>query len=614
MFFSNFCYSFHVRPIMFMRYHFLKFLLALCLTCCATLSIEAQHVRINGAVSAGVGEPVRIQYIINQNDVTLTSPPSIQGSGVECVSGPNIAIQNSVSVSVGSGGARRSANKSTTISFTYVADKATTITLSPATFEVNGQTLKSGTHRIQFTANSTTSSTSPTQGNATPSKIGAKGIIIRTLVNKRSVYEQEPIALSYRVLSLVNLASLSGGLPSLKEFLRQDVPLPQDKQVTAENINGKLYRSILWSQHVLFPQQAGKLTIPSFELQGVTQEVDHSIDPLDAFFNGGSALITTPFVRATESVAIEVKPLPSNKPTDFSGGVGQFTMQVESPTTPARTNDAYRLRITINGLGNHKLITAPKVVFPKSFQTFDTKSSVQTELTPEGLRGSITFDYTAVPKATGKFEIPAITFVYFDTQQEQFRTLQSDGFTLEVEQGSEKATSIDGARPDDIAPLRLDAGRSITSTDATLNTLVLFLGLLGVIIAFSTAFFLLRKEIAARSNKTLQRQRRAFATAQQALRQLPTDNSSSFYSKLSKIIHTYITHRMASATPVLSTEQGRLLLSECHVPEAVISRYEALITRSEQAAYAGHTAAASLDNERIEALTIIQHIEQIQHD
>lgn len=576
--------------------------------------LVAQRVQVRGTTNAIVGEPTRIQYVIDHSDVQVVTPPSIQGSHVELIAGPAISSQRSTSVSFSRGGAQKHSSASTTISFTYLADKATAITLSPAVFEVDGKTVRSSSHSIKFSGSATPQGGTQAQSPSANAKAnGSKGIIIRTIANKRSVYEQEAILLSYRVLSPTNLASLSGGLPSLKEFLRQDIPLPQDKQVTAETVNGKLYRSVLWSQHVLFPQQTGRLTIPSFELKGVTQEVDRNIDPLDAFFNGGNALITTPFVRSTEALAIEVKPLPSNKPADFSGGVGQFTMQVEPPTEAPRTNEAYRLRIIINGLGNHKLITAPKVVFPKNFQTFDTKSGVQTELTPDGLRGSITFDYTAVPKSTGQFDIPEITFVYFDTQQGDFRTLRHKGLTLHVEQGSAQAPTVDGARPDDISPLRLDDGYTFPLSSATPSTTTFVLLLAGVLVVFVLVLILLRKEIAARSNKVLQRQRRALSVAQHTLRGLNTADTKAFYSALAQAIHTYITHHTASATPVLSAKEGYDILTTHGVNAELIARYDSLMARCEQAAYAGQATSASLEAEREEALTIVQLIEQQPH-
>lgn len=594
--------------------YYIRLLLSL-LYCCIPLLTIAQHVQISGSTSATVGEPVRIQYIIAHSDVHLITNPTIQGSNVELVSGPNISKHSSTSVTLARGNTQHTSNKRTTISFTYVADKATKITLTPATFEVDGKKIQSKSHTIHFSSNSNTNQNNTHKSNpstTTSNQQGAKGIIIRTIANKNSVYEQEALLLSYRVLSPIDIASLSGGLPSLKTFLRHDIPLPQDKQMTAETINGKLYRSVLWSQHVLFPQQTGQLTIPSFTLKGVTQEVDQSIDPLEAFFNGGNALITTPFAKKTEALTIRVKPLPNHRPDNFSGGVGQFTMEVESPTAELRTNEAYRLRVTIKGFGNHKLITPPKVNFPKSFQTFDTKSGVQTELTPDGLQGTITFDYVAVPKSAGTFDIPEIIFVYFDTQQEQFRTLHHKGFTLNIAQGSDKA-EIDQPLPEDISPLRVEEGRTLQASDNSIDITIFIVALCTIVGVFAIVSFALRKELTKRNNTLLQRQRHAFSNATQALLSLSTTNRMAFYSEIPKVIDTYITDRFALTQPILSLEQATTLLAQRYIDTTVIERYTNLIRRCQQAAYAGQELTDETDFERTEALALIQQIEQTYH-
>lgn len=64
---------------------------------------------------------------------------------------------------------------------------------------------------------------------------------------------------------------------------------------------------------MLFPQQTGKLEIPSITFDGVVAQQTVSDDPFDAFFNGGGHVevkkkITTP------KVVINVQPLPAKPP------------------------------------------------------------------------------------------------------------------------------------------------------------------------------------------------------------------------------------------------------------------------------------------------------------
>lgn len=58
-------------------------------------------------------------------------------------------------------------------------------------------------------------------------------------VHKRSVHEQEPVLLTYKVYTLVELTQLEGKMPDLTGFHTQEVQLPQQKSFHVERINGR---------------------------------------------------------------------------------------------------------------------------------------------------------------------------------------------------------------------------------------------------------------------------------------------------------------------------------------------------------------------------------------
>jgi hypothetical protein len=60
----------------------------------------------------------------------------------------------------------------------------------------------------------------------------------------------------------------------------------------------------------------------------------------------------------------------------------------------------------------------------------------KTKLTINGLEGSMIYDFLAVPRHPGKFEIPAVSFTYFDPQSNSYKTTKTQSFTLDVAKGS----------------------------------------------------------------------------------------------------------------------------------------------------------------------------------
>lgn len=66
---------------------------------------------------------------------------------------------------------------------------------------------------------------------AAGSAITSKDLFIKVTANKQRVHEQEPILLTYKVYTLVDLSQLEGKMPDLTGFHSQEIPLPQQKSL-----------------------------------------------------------------------------------------------------------------------------------------------------------------------------------------------------------------------------------------------------------------------------------------------------------------------------------------------------------------------------------------------
>lgn len=157
------------------------------------------------------------------------------------------------------------------------------------------------------------------------SRISGRDLFIKVTANKRRVHEQEPVLLTYKVYTQVDLTQLEGKMPDLKGFHNQEVPLPQQKTFHTETVNGRPYRCVTWSQYVMYPQMTGSLTIPAITFKGIVVQQNRNVDPMEAFFNGGSGYVEVKKDIIAPSVKIQVDPLPQ-RPANFSGGVGKFNI------------------------------------------------------------------------------------------------------------------------------------------------------------------------------------------------------------------------------------------------------------------------------------------------
>ena len=373
-----------------------------------TVTATAQKLVAGAPSHVSVGEQFRLTYTVNTQDVDNFRAGNFPDA-FEVLMGPSTSRQSSFQMVNGH------TTSSSSITFTYIicANKNGTFTIPPAQIRCEGHTIKSNSVKITVSGRQQSQRgggggyDNEPQMRTAGSNISGADLFIKVSANKQRVHEQEPILLTYKVYTLVQLTRLDGKMPDLKGFHTQEVQLPQQKSFKVETYNGRPYRTVTWSQYVMFPQMTGKLEIPSITFDGTVVMQNRDVDPFEAFFNGGSGYVAMQKKIKAPGITIQVDPLPA-RPADFSGGVGKFNISALLTPASVTTNDAITLRVIVNGVGNLKLIKEPVVVFPKDFDRYDAKVTDKTKLTSNGVEGSMIYDFIAVPRNAGKYEIPPV--------------------------------------------------------------------------------------------------------------------------------------------------------------------------------------------------------------
>ena len=335
-------------------------------SCLFPLTSVSQTLTGSAPSHVAVGEQFRLTYTVNTQNATDFRAGDIPGE-LEVLIGPNRSMQSSYQMINGH------TSSSSSITYTYIvcATKNGSFTIPPAHVVVGGKTIASNALNIKVSGSPQAgagSGGSPRQRRQDEqgeirdagSQISGSDLFIKVSANKKRVYEQEPILLTYKVYTLVGLTSLRGDMPDLKSFYTQEVSLPSQKSFSIETFNGRPYRTTTWSQYVMFPQMTGKLQIPSITFEGIVVQQNRNIDPFEAFFNGGSGYIEVKKKIIAPGIDIEVDPLPE-RPVGFSGGVGHFTVSASLNKTETKANDPVSVRITVSGTGNLKLVKQPQI-------------------------------------------------------------------------------------------------------------------------------------------------------------------------------------------------------------------------------------------------------------
>ena len=576
-----------------------------------------------------VGEQFRLSYTINTQDVRGFRAGRMP-EGFEVLMGPSTSTQSSFQMVNG----HTSSTSSVTYTYILVANKNGTFTIPAAHVTADGKSISSNEIQIRVTGQSQQSSgggssqsgysqhrqpQSPAEEiRPAGSTISGGDLFIRVSASKRRVIEQEPILLTYKVYTLVGLTDLSGKMPDLKNFYTREVPLPNQKSFSVEMLNGRPYKTVTWSQYVMFPQQSGKLEIPSITFNGIVVQQNRNIDPFEAFFNGGSGYIEVKKQIKAPGITIDVDPLPA-RPANFSGGVGSFNISAQIDQTEVKANDPVKLRVIVSGLGNMKLLKQPDVKFPKDFDKYDAKVTDKSKLTTNGLEGSVIYDFLAVPRHAGKFEIPPIEYVYYDIHERKYKTLTTEGFTLNVAKGSGSGSVSAYTAQEDVQLLNSDIHyihtgdtRQHAAGDFFFGSAEYWVILSSFFAVFVALLVIFRHRAIENANIVKQRAGRANKVAVKRLKQanklMKAGQSGAFYDEVMRALWGYVGDKLNMPVEQLSRENISQQLTDHQVSDDVIQQFISALDECEFARYAPGDATGNMNKVYDTALSALTQI------
>ena len=581
----------------------------------------AQTLTASAPSRVSVGEQFRLSYTVNTQNVSDFRAGNIPAE-FEVLIGPNRSMQSSYQMINGH------TSQSSSITYTYIvaATKGGSYTIPAAHVVVDGKKIASNALTIKVIG-STGSNSRPYNDDEGEevremgSRISGSDLFIKVSANKKRVYEQEPILLTYKVYTLVQLSQLRGDMPDLKSFYTQEVDLPQQKSFSLETVNGRPYRTCTWSQYVMFPQTTGKLHIPAITFEGVVIQQNRNVDPFEAFFNGGSGYVEVKKKIEAPGIEIQVDPLPQ-RPATFSGGVGKFNISAQLDKTETKANDPITLRIIVSGTGNLKLIKQPVINLPKDFDKYEPKVTEQTKLTTAGIEGSKIYDVLIVPRHQGKYDIPPVEFTYFDTSTKRYETVKTETFHLDVAKGSGASAVSDFSGQDELQELNKDI-RFIKTGDADqhltgdyfFGSTAYWITIAALILVFIALFVIFRQRAIDNANVTAMRGKKANKVATKRLKQaarLMTDNKpGEFYDEVLRALWGYVGDKLNIPVAQLSHDNISSKLAERGVHQSIIDKFIGALDECEFERYAPGDPKGNMSKVYDKAMLAIEKIEEV---
>lgn len=271
-------------------------------------------------------------------------------------------------------------------------------------------------------------------------------LFIKCYVDKTKPYKGEQVTATFKLFVARNAQNYSiEQMPQFNGFWAEPIIEPKRLNVRQEVVDGKRYKTAILRKMALFPQKSGELTIDpvemDFQVRVKTGNRKRGND-IKSFFRRQMGGYETKKIRVkSRPVQLDVKPLPTPRPENFSGLVGQFDLKSQLNKNQILAGNPVNIKLTLEGSGNLKMAQPLELDLPPDFEVYDPEE--QMNLTKKGgmIGGRKTFEYLIIPRQKGQYRIDPVEISYFNPELESYESLSSDKFTLHVNRGAKGGDS-----------------------------------------------------------------------------------------------------------------------------------------------------------------------------
>ena len=318
-------------------------------------------------------------------------------------------------------------------SFIYILQPNRTgnIIIPPITLKVKGKTFTTQPISIKVVAG-TTEPLPKTSRQLSKNESSAKledNLFVLVAVDKKNIYKGEPITVEFSLYTVydpydINDLSFSSE-PVFNGFWNEISFRAKRIGFSSATLNDQRYHKMPLIRLVLIPTRTGKLEITSLEML-----VDVRIQST-SFFDFGS---TKRYSIKSKPLYINVKELPyENRPGGFSGAVGKYTLSSSISDTELKVGDSFTYNLSIKGTGNLKQFEVPALPEINNLRFLDPE--ISTKINNDKKSGTKSIKYLVIAQEKGVFNIPPISFSYFNPYQKKYIIKQTREYTLDVQEG-----------------------------------------------------------------------------------------------------------------------------------------------------------------------------------
>lgn len=586
----------------------------------ASAGAEGIRLRVDmprGQRSIGVGDVFYISYELTDITHAPETPKSVDGAKVMYFE------RTGQSSRFSSVNGKTSQSFSYTYTLTLRAEKEGTFHYGPVT--VGGTKSNSVTYTIGSKQNESRTQTqaaasaSPSRGVNDPDapKFIGKGdgnLYLRASVSKSKAYEQEALVYTVKLYTTYDAIKFIGATaaPKFEGFVveeSQDV----SKSLQYETVNGKTYATAVIARYIIFPQMGGLLNVKGNTYTVSVDEREYYHDP---FWGKMSVAKPLQLNVTPNDLTVNVLPLPQPQPSDFSGAVGTFSIKSELPKAGFESNQVSSIIYTVTGTGNIKYVKLPELndLYPKEIEVYSPTADVNVKVGSSNVSGNVRFDYSFMPLETGTFNIPEISFVYFNPSSGRYEKSVAAGYSINVGEGkgSERSQTKSKIAFDDnlksIGKLRKSHVAYVDRLAYWILCFILPVLLLVIATVYYRRYLKTHSDIAAlMSQRAGKMARRRLKKAENCIRR---GDSEQFYNEMLTALWGYLGAKLKMPTSELSRDSIRQSLLNANVGEGQADKIIGLIDDCEFAKYSSASSPSDLKDVYESGVSAINGVEE----
>ncbi len=391
----------------------------------AFLSLQAQSkvsfTAETDALRIAPNQPFTVSYTLENAEGENFKEPDFEP--LQLLRGPSIS--NSLQIINGK------SSSSATYSFVLSAPQTGTFEVAPGRIQVDGQTLKSNALTIEVVP------PSPSGG-----RDKSPSAFIELELNTDSPYVGQALRIDV-VLYSQQAVQNAYKVNDLDREGWYSLSLPGQGQVQQTTLEGEPYRRQVLSRELLFAQQSGRHTFgPLFLKVDLADESRERRSRFSLFRSFDRKEL------ATEAVEVNVQPLPSPGPENFSGIVGPVQLQGRLEASGVDKGSAAEFSLRMESFSDPNIVSPPEISIEGAEVLKPQRISESSEDIEDSRMYVNIYKYLLIPDTTGKLSFyPYITA--FNTQTGRYDTIRGEVHDLWVEAaratpaGPDEAENVD---------------------------------------------------------------------------------------------------------------------------------------------------------------------------